>query len=70
MGVVFAISRQTSVRLAEVGFLLILIGGVWLAAAELLQPERWGRLRTIISGACLAAAGLLLIVATHWGRFG
>jgi hypothetical protein len=70
MTLVFALSRQTSLRLAEVGFLLILIGGVWLAAAEVLQPERWGRLRTIVAGVCLGAAGLLLIVATHWGQFG
>jgi hypothetical protein len=70
MNLLFTISRQTSVRLAEFGFLLILIGGVWLAAAEILQPERWRVIRTIVAGGCLAVAGLLLIVATHWGQFG
>jgi hypothetical protein len=70
MSLLFALSRQTSIRLAEVGFLLILISGVWLAASVVLQPERWGKLRTIVSGTLLAGAGLLLIVATHWGRFG
>ena len=70
MNVLFVLSRQTSVRLAEVGFLLILIAGVWLAVAEALGTGRWRRFRLTVSGACLAVAGLLLIVATHWGRFG
>ena len=30
-----AITRATSIKLAEVGFLLILIAGVWLVAPEL-----------------------------------
>jgi hypothetical protein len=29
-----AVTRQNGVRLAEVGFLLILFAGVWLVAAE------------------------------------
>ena len=70
MNLLFAFSRQTSVRVGEIGFLLILIAGVWLVAAETLQPGKWRRFRTIVSGALLAVAGLLLIVATHWGRFG
>ena len=56
-------------RLAEVGFLLILIAGVWLTAAETLNPERWRKFRTVVAGALLAIAGLLLIIATHWGQF-
>ncbi|HKD94480.1 MAG TPA: hypothetical protein VKB43_07200 [Gaiellaceae bacterium] len=56
-------------RLAEVGFLLILIAGVWLVIAEGF-PNRWLRFRVIVAGALLTAAGLLLIIATHWGHFG
>jgi hypothetical protein len=69
MNVVFALSHQTGIRLAEVGFLLILIAGVWLAAAEILDPEKWAKTRRIVAGVLLAIAGLLLIVATHWGKF-
>jgi hypothetical protein len=64
-----AISHHTGVRLAEVGFLLVLIAGVWLVAAELLGP-RWQTFRIVVAGACLAVAGLLLIVAVHSGSFG
>jgi hypothetical protein len=69
MSVVLAMSAHTGVRLAEVGFLLILFAGVWLAAAEI---PRLGlsRLRTIVAGVALAVAGLLLIIATHSGHFG
>jgi hypothetical protein len=63
------ISHQTSVRLAEVAFLLILISGVWLVAAELISL-RWQKMRIVVTGAALAVAGLLLIIATHWGSFG
>ena len=65
-----AMTRHTGIRVAEVGFLLILIAGVWLAFAEILNPAKWGKIRTIVSGALLAIAGLLLIIATHWGHFG
>ena len=64
-----AISRQTGTKLAEVGFLLVLIAGVWLVAAELLG-QRWQTFRIVVAGVCLAAAGALLIVAVHWGSFG
>ena len=37
MSLLLTISRHTSDRLAEVAFLLILIAGVWLVAAELLR---------------------------------
>ena len=64
------LSYQTSIRLAEVGFLLILIAGVWLAAAETLNREKWSKFRTTVAGVLLAIGGLLLIIATHWGQFG
>jgi hypothetical protein len=66
---VLAIAHHTGIRLAEVGFLLILFAGVWLVAAEM---PRLGlsRARTIVAGTALGLAGLLLIIATHWGHFG
>jgi hypothetical protein len=63
------LSRQTSVRIAEVAFLLILIAGVWMLAAEVL-PQRFHKMRLIVAGSALAVSGILLIVATHWGQFG
>jgi hypothetical protein len=65
-----AITRHEAIRLAEVGFLLILIAGVWIVFAEALDPARWRRLRSIVAGVLLAVAGVLLIIATHWGHFG
>jgi hypothetical protein len=69
MSSVPAIARHTGVRIAEVGFLLILIAGVWLAASA---TPRLGlqRVRMIVAGVLLAVAGALLILATHWGHFG
>jgi hypothetical protein len=66
---VLALAHHTGIRLAEVGFLLILFAGVWLVAAEI---PRLGlsRARTIVAGIALGLAGLLLIIATHWGQFG
>ena len=62
-------SHQTGVRLAEIGALLITIAGVWLAASEVPQLKL-ARTRVIVSGTLLAAAGILLIVAFHWGTVG
>jgi hypothetical protein len=69
VGLLLAISRQSSIRLAEVAFLCILIAGIWMAVNEL-EQLRNHRLRMIVSGVLLAAAGLLLVIATHWGQFG
>ena len=62
-------THHTSIRLAEVGFLLVLIAGVWIVAAEVPQLKL-SRTRMIVAGVLLAVAGLLLIVAIHWGTFG
>jgi hypothetical protein len=64
-----ALSHATGVRLSEVAFLLIVIAGVWLAAAAV---PRFGhsRARTVVAGVLLATAGVLLVIAVRWGRFG
>jgi hypothetical protein len=64
-----ALTHQTGLRLAEIGFLLVLFAGIWLAAAQI-PKFKLGTVRTIVAGVALALAGLLLIIATHWGHFG
>ena len=59
-------SHHTGIRFAEVGYLLFVIAGVWLVAAEF-QAERWGRIRHIVAGSLIAVGGVLLIIAVHWG---
>ena len=69
MNVVVGFAQQTGVKLAEVGFLLVLIAGIWLVAAQI-PRFKWGKARTIVAGVALAVGGLLLIIARHWGHFG
>ena len=66
---VIALAHHTGRRLAEIGFLLILIAGIWLAAAQI-PAFKLSTARTIVAGAALAAAGVLLLIAIHWGHFG
>jgi hypothetical protein len=40
-----------------------------MVAAEIPQL-RLSSMRTIVAGAALAAGGVFLVVATHWGHFG
>jgi hypothetical protein len=65
-----ALAPRTGLRLAEVGFLLIVFAGVWLAAAQLSIFKLHNTARTIVAGVALALGGVLLIVAAHWGHFG
>jgi hypothetical protein len=69
MPLVLALSVQAGRTVAEVGFLLIVIAGIWIAAAQAPQM-RFNTLRMLVGGVALALAGVLLIVATHWGHFG
>ena len=69
MNPVLGLAHQTGVRLAEVGFLLMLFAGVWLTAAHI----AWFKLsntRSIVAGVALAIGGMHLIIAAHWGHFG
>ena len=63
------VSHHTGRRLAEIAFLLILFAGVWLAFTEMPQLG-FAKGRAALGGVALAVAGVLLIVATHWGHFG
>jgi hypothetical protein len=65
----YALSHHAGSRLAEIGFLLILFAGIWLAAAQI-PRFRMAADRTIVAGLALALAGVFLIIATHWGHFG
>jgi hypothetical protein len=69
MNLLFAITPQAGRKLAEVGLLLILFAGIWLAAAQI-PLFKLAIARTIIAGIALAIAGVLLIIATRWGHFG
>ncbi|HLI51323.1 MAG TPA: hypothetical protein VKU87_05970 [Thermomicrobiaceae bacterium] len=59
-----ALTAHTGARLAEIGFLLVAIAGVWIFAGEVVA-SRWSRFRLSVAGILLAAAGVLLIIATH-----
>jgi multidrug transporter EmrE-like cation transporter len=69
MSLVLALTHQTGRRLAEVGFLLIVIAGLWLTAAQIPRLEM-STARAIIAGVAFAIGGVLPIIATHWGHFG
>jgi hypothetical protein len=63
------LTHHDGVRIAEVGFLLLVFGGVWLASG---QVPFFGhpRARSVVAGLAFALGGVLLIVAIHWGHFG
>ena len=69
MNFVLALTQQTGRKLAEIGFLLVLFAGIWLAAAQI-PLFKLRTARTIIAGIALAIGGLLLLIATHSGHFG
>jgi hypothetical protein len=65
---VLALTSATGIKLAEGGFLLLVIAGIWLVAAEI-PALGLHRARTIVAGVAFTGAGVLLIIATHWGHF-
>lgn len=66
--VLIALTHRTGIRLAEIGFLALVFGGVWLASGQFLFAGH-GRARTVVAGSAFALGGVLLIVAVHWGHF-
>jgi hypothetical protein len=69
MSLADGLAPHTGVIIAEVGFLLMLFAGIWLAAAQI-PRFKFATARTIVAGVALALGGLLLIIATRWGHFG
>jgi len=67
--VLLTLTAKASDRIAEVGFLLIVIAGIWLVVAEI-PALRLSKARRIVAGVALAASGVLLVIATNWGQFG
>jgi hypothetical protein len=63
-----AISQHSGHRLAEVGFVLGLIGGAALAVSAVVPSTN--QIGKLVSGVALALGSLLLIIAAHSGRFG
>jgi hypothetical protein len=64
----FTITKHTGLRLAEVGELLGLVGGLALLVGGMTPfGKRFGQ---TIGGLGIAIGFLLLIIATHSGHFG
>ena len=78
MSLTLGFAHPTAVKLAEIAFLLFVIAGVWIASASISHADRWhlakfvvmspSRFRMTVAGILLAAGGVLLIVAAHWGH--
>jgi hypothetical protein len=63
-----AFTRHTGIRLAELGFLFWVVAGALLIFGQIAAGGR--RPGAFVAGLGIAAGGVLLIVATHWGHFG
>jgi hypothetical protein len=65
---VLAITQRNGIRIAEVGFALVAVAGALLVLGGLTPAGR--RIGALFGGLALAAGGVVLIIATHWGHFG
>jgi hypothetical protein len=65
LATVAALSAHTARRIAELGALLGLLGGLALAAREMPSFRRYG---LIVAGLLLAVGFALLIYALHFGK--
>ncbi len=65
---VLALTARNGIRVAEIGFVFLALAGAALAGAAV-APHGVRRIWGVAGGSALALAGVLLIVATHWGHF-
>lgn len=63
-----ALTHHNGIRLAEVAFALAAVAGGLLFLGAVTPFGR--RAGNLLGGVALAAAGVLGVVATHWGHFG
>jgi len=63
----FQLKAHSSIRLAELGEVLLAAAGVLLVVGAMTPFGR--RAGQTFGGICLAAGGVLLVLATRWGHF-
>jgi len=63
----FQLKAHSSIRLAELGEVLVAAAGVLLVVGAMTPFGR--RAGQTFGGICLAAGGVLLVLATRWGHF-
>lgn len=66
--ILLTLTRHTSLRVAELGLVLMLLAGAGLLFAAVIPFGR--KPGTAIAGVALGAGAVLMIVAIHFGRFG
>ena len=64
---IFAFTRHTGVRIAEIGFALLAISG---ALQAMVPVTRIGRHAGVAAGASLFAGAVVILVAIRWGSYG
>jgi hypothetical protein len=63
-----AITPHNGIRIAEVGLALLAVAGASLTVGALARTS--SRTWNLVAGLALAVGAVLVIIATHWGRFG
>jgi hypothetical protein len=61
------LKAHTSIRLAELGEVLVAAAGILLVLGGMTPLGR--RAGQTFGGMCLAVGGILLVLATRWGHF-
>jgi len=59
---ILGFAHSTAVTIAEVAFLLFVIARVWIVVGKAISGSG------SVAGVLISGAGILLIVAAHWGN--